>query len=91
LIKLYLMGDCYRWDGGVLGLGADVLTVVLCVSEGAQQRASRYCIVCSRAAAASERRVLPLGEVADVSVSHDGMPAAAARRSRSGQDSPWDE
>jgi hypothetical protein len=47
--------------------------MVFCVSEGAQQRAeqqSRY--HCIRAAAASERCVLPLDEVADVSVSHHG-------------------
>jgi hypothetical protein len=43
---------------------------------------SRY--HCIRAAAASERRVLPLDKVvADVSVSHQGLPAPA-RRSRSG-------
>jgi hypothetical protein len=42
---------------------------------------SRY--RCIRAAAASERRVLPLDEVADVSVSHQGLPAPARRR-RSG-------
>jgi len=52
--------------------------MVLCVSEGAQQRAeqvSLYSCCCSV--------VLPLVEVADVSVSHQALPAPA-RRSRSG-------
>ena len=73
---------------GVLGLGADVLMVVLHRSvfqrEDSNGQAGVY--HCIRAAAASERRVLPLGEGADVSVhrvSHDAMPAPA-RRSRAG-------
>ena len=48
---------------------------------------SRY--HCIRAAAASERRVLPLDEVADVSVSHRVLPAPA-RRSRSGLAVGWE-
>jgi hypothetical protein len=46
--------------------------MVFCVSEGAQQRAEQSRYHCIRAAAASERCVLPLDEVADVSVSHHG-------------------
>jgi hypothetical protein len=63
--------------------------MVFCVSEGAQQRAEQSRYHCIRAAAASERCVLPLDEVADVSVSHHGPASCQHPLAVVGQDSLW--